>query len=157
MPWTLPWTGFELTTLVVIDTDCIGSWKLIRYNKTFIPIKLLKICWKVLKKKKTKTKVPNKEHMIQYLTKYLWKTLIHWLKFCIWNNCTYQLNTHIYIYSILQFISGHTKFYLTANNSVLQVNRFCDSNNWARRGGKPDLWNVTTNRLWQGRVWCDRF
>jgi len=25
--YTLPWTGFQLTTLVVIGTDCIGSWK----------------------------------------------------------------------------------------------------------------------------------
>jgi hypothetical protein len=32
-----------LTEYLSEDTDCIGSWKLIRYNKTFISIKLLKI------------------------------------------------------------------------------------------------------------------
>ena len=118
----------------------------VRYNISFISIKPLKQLLNCL---------PNKEQTIQYLTKYIWKTQPHWLKLCISNICTYYLN--IYIYCILQFIPGHTKFYFTANNSVPQVNRFCDSNNWARCGGKPDFWNVTTDRPRQSRVWCDRF
>ena len=35
--YTSPWVGFELTTLVVIGTDCIGSYKFNYHTTTMTP------------------------------------------------------------------------------------------------------------------------
>jgi hypothetical protein len=41
MLYTLPWTGFKLTTLVVIDTDCTGNCKSNYYTPTILHFFLL--------------------------------------------------------------------------------------------------------------------
>ena len=39
MLYTSPWSGFELTTSVVIGTDCIGSWKSNYHTNTAMTVR----------------------------------------------------------------------------------------------------------------------
>ena len=62
----LAWTGFKLTTLVVIGTDCIWSCKSNCHTitTTMAPSALMTICW--LKKKPESVRVSN-THFIDHI------------------------------------------------------------------------------------------
>jgi len=74
MLYTSPWSRFELTTSVVIETDCINSWKSIRsrarrphfYSKTKKKRKRKHTDWYVRAKMKEKHSIPINTHVAVY-------------------------------------------------------------------------------------------
>jgi hypothetical protein len=75
--YTSPWTGFKLITLVVIGSDCTGSWKsnyhtiTTTFNATFIIVSVIS-WWSVLLVEETRLRWENQQPSASK-----WQTLYH--------------------------------------------------------------------------------